>query len=668
MGMQRKIFLALILLAVLSLFSCSFFEKEEPESEPTEVPPAEYPLEELLLEGAGDSEIRIGPGALSEETEIEIDDLGEGSSFVEASPLSAASDEYYLDLGGATQIGEITMTVPLSGAGKVSAPTGQDRVYLAWTEPVGGYPSAVGVIVENGLATFPVVGAGKYQIFSLKSHAALLEMISIFDPLAVPTYPQMTPAWCSPTAITNLAQFHQGAWPAGGLGSVWGETSNWYVAGKAGQAHEEGRFFHQVIGAGGYSVPQDVKESFSNQAAEVIIWNWVALVDSGFSNPAFANILFNSFQAYVEHFLWGDRGARRPVAFGSSLAAHSRTITGSDGEIFYMNNPSSGSLNETKSWEDYHQEIINSLTAEKIEVVDTVVFFSEPRPATERRGVIWLLPRNDQGFPGSVAMIAGNTGLPVTTWHWDGAPPHIFGYYHQDLLTNLPTDPFIDTQFKALHYTDRVEFGFAVQNIASRSYDFSVIVELFNEDMSASRIVGDTDTTVPAGARRNFFPADSFSILNLSEGLYTLKFTLFQEGIFQDAKYVHFRIKDTDLSTFDPHGVLKVPAFCRLGPGIDYPEELIVDENVAVLLVGRNAAGTWGQIEYQVEEKKIHCWIAYSLLDLSREDEVPIVPDPPKPEKTPIFSCSIYNNKTDCEADTRCEWPPTAGPGFCVNK
>ena len=93
-----------------------------------------------------------------------------------------------------------------------------------------------------------------------------------------------------------------------------------------------------------------------------------------------------------------------------------------------------------------------------------------------------------------------------------------------------------------------------------------------------------------------------------------------------------------------------------------------MDENVAVLLVGRNAAGTWGQIEYQVEEKKIHCWIAYSLLDLSREDEVPIVPDPPKPEKTPIFSCSIYNNKTDCEADTRCEWPPTAGPGFCVNK
>jgi uncharacterized protein YvpB len=59
--------------------------------------------------------------------------------------------------------------------------------------------------------------------------------------------------------------------------------------------------------------------------------------------------LFNFSHAYVESNVWGQNGSRRPVAWGSSLAGHSRTITGSDDTNLYYNDPGSGAWNQTKS-------------------------------------------------------------------------------------------------------------------------------------------------------------------------------------------------------------------------------------------------------------------------------------------------------------------------------
>ncbi|NOQ40750.1 MAG: hypothetical protein GQ562_10580 [Anaerolineales bacterium] len=668
-GKRNLLFLiaSLVILAVLT--SCAMVEKPD-EAEPTETAEIKFPLEELVIEGPEGTEIFIGPSSLSKEVEVKVEDLGEGTPFDTKSPFNAASAEYYVDLGDADQIGEMTMTVPLFGVTKLSAPASSDLAYLTWTEPEEGSPSVVGTIVENNQATFPLVGAGKYQVFSLQSHAALLELVSIFDPLAVPTYPQKTPAWCSPTAMTNLAQYHQGAWPAGGLGSAWGESSNWYLAGNAGQAHEEGRFFHQVLGAGGYTVPEDVKQSFSDANAEVIIWNWKALVASGYTNPTFANILFNSFQSYVESYLWGIWGDRRPVAWGSSLAGHSRTITGSDGSFIYFNNPSSGSLNAAWAWEDYRQAVVDSLTAEKIEVIDTVVFHALPRPAAERRGVIWLLPRADNGFPGSVALIAGDTGLSATNWHWDGSMSHVNGYYHQDLRGILPTDPVFDSQFKATHYADRVEFGFGVKNITGRDYDFTLNVALYNEDMSVLKTVGVTDMTVPAGKSLNFLPANSFSILNIPQGLYTMKFHLSQNGIFQDVKYVQFRLEETDLLTIDPHGILVKRAYCRIGPSTEYPGEMIYNEGTAVRLLGVNPERTWGKFEKEVDEILFQCWISFAVVDVTKGEEVPVLSWEPlqAPEPGTGKSCSAYKTEESCLADSDCTWVFGLGPEYCTSK
>ena len=177
------LFTSLVILAVLT--SCALVEKPDGVEtiDPVEL---EFPLVEMVIEGPEGTEILIGSAALSKEAEVIIEELGTGTPFSETSPFNGASAEYYVDLGDADQIGEITMTVPLPGVAKLSAPSSGDLEYITWTEPERGSPSVVGTIVKDNQATFPLVGAGKYQVFSLKSHAALMEIVSIFDPLAVP--------------------------------------------------------------------------------------------------------------------------------------------------------------------------------------------------------------------------------------------------------------------------------------------------------------------------------------------------------------------------------------------------------------------------------------------------------------------------------------------------
>ncbi len=97
-------------------------------------------------------------------------------------------------------------------------------------------------------------------------------------------------------------------------------------------------------------------------------------------------------------YVWGLNGPRRPVAWGSSLAGHSRVITGSNGTEYYFNNPSNGSLNDSKTWAAYRQEVMDSFSGPKIEVIDTV-FFAEPRPNATGAACSGCLPKQDDGFP-----------------------------------------------------------------------------------------------------------------------------------------------------------------------------------------------------------------------------------------------------------------------------
>jgi hypothetical protein len=605
--------------------------------------------------------LTIAVGALSGEGQVAIEDLGAGVPFSGDSPLSSASTEYSVDFGGAQQIGQIRMTVPLSGETKVSA-SDTKQAYMVWAESPGGPPSVVGAhVVEQGIQ-FPIIGAGKYQVFQLVSHEALLAALGLHAPLTVPTYPQMTSSWCSPTALTDLVNYHQGSWPVGGFGAVWGESSNWYLAGKAGQPFNKGYFFHQLLGAGGYTVPADVKQSFSNGNAEVIIWNWNAALtinlnpfDPNFGvyyDLDFADDLFDAFQAYVESFVWGANGPARPLAWGSSLAGHSRVITGSSGDEYYFNNPSSGSLNDSKTWAAYRQEVLNSFSGPKIEVIDTVVLYAQPQPTSQRRGVLWLVPSRDDGFAGSVALIDGASGMPATNWVWDGALNHDNGYYYQDLRGVLPSDPVFDVQFKALDHQDRVEYGFALFNISGAARDFHVDVVLQNENLSVLKNVGMFDMSVPAETRINHYAGDGFKLFGLPPGLFTLKFVLLQNGLYQDVKYVQFRVSENDLPEIDITAILVQNAFCRKGPDPVFDDVTAFEVGTMLKLLGYNPERTWGKFEKMIGEIAVQCWVSLPAVQITGGEDAPILAGPPLPLPTATSGpvCVSTLDRTACNA------------------
>jgi len=663
-------FLYILLLGIL-LTSCTWFSGS-----------VEYPTKELVVDEPGGAEVHLDPGALDRKEKVTVEDLGSGEPFGGSSPLTPASNEYVVDFGDAEQIGGMTMTVPLNASGKTSALVAAgDRVYATYAEPFNGTPSVVGTIVEGNQATFAVVGPGKYQVYSILNHEALYQLASIFEPLAVPTYKQNTPAWCSPTAMTNLVQFHEGGWPAGGLGAAWGESSNYYLAGKASQPFDHGYFFHWLLDAGGYYAPADVKQSYYTSDFQVVIWNWKSAVESGYTSPAFAESLFDFFQAYVEYYLWGVNLPRRPVAWGSSTAGHSRTITGSNGNLMYYNDPGSGSLNQTRSWEDYKADIVASTTEEMIEIIDTVVFFAPPRPEAERKLVNWLWPYGttmSTTHPGSVTLRSGENDQPMTNWYWDGSGGHANGYYYEDRTGKLEPDSTFGVQFEAFHYHDYVDVRFQVRNITDTYQDFTVKINIRSEDGTVNYLfesgpwqIG-ADNTEYMGNNE-----DPFRIANKPPGIYTITFMVYQGNTLNDIKYVNFRLNEHEKMIIDPHGFVKMQAFCRKGPDPAFEPLAILEEGMEVKLLGVNPERTWGKFEVMVDQELVPCWMAYGVVDLTKEDEAKVVEVPLMPIATlrptskpggPSFSCSDYKSEPQCMSDSRCTWVFGIGPGSCTAK
>lgn len=676
---SRKMRLISFFFLLLVTISCSLSGAALKEPGETATPEIKFQSldQPRIVEGPDGVYLTIQPNALDAKIDPAIDEIGGGESFPSGSPFKNQSSVFLVDFGGGEQLGPITLTVPLEQQGnKLAAQS--DQVLLAWTEPESGYPSVVGVIEDEGKATFPVVGEGRYQVISLPSSASL--RASLHAPLAVPSYPQMTPSWCSLTAMTNLVQFHQGAWPAGGLGSAWGETSNWYLAGKAGIAYNEGLFFHWVLEHGGYPVPEDVKQSFFTAEHDVIIWNWHGAqytfeVASGkevtILNLDFADALFDAFQAYVEYVVWGVNADPRPVAWGSGLDGHSRTITGSDGENIYYNETGWGEPNLTRGWEEYRQMIKDRLILDDgvpnegnvdIEVIDTVVLHAPPRPENERRGVIWLRP--DTGISiGAVNQYqdsAQKQSLPDTKWVWDGNEGHSYGYVYQDQTGNLPFDKVLGTRFQAQTPTAEIRFSYTVLNISTREYTFRVLSELFTEEGISVQAIGQTYSTLGARETEQLGPAETVRLLDLAPGTYYIRFSLYQGAHLQDVKYVFFKVNPPDLMLDFPAGILTKNSFCRKGPSQTFQEETAFPAGEVLKLVGLNQERTWGKIEAEVNQLVFQCWISLDNMHVVGQEEVSILESPPAPHP-----CAAYQTEQVCQ-EAGCTWHWTAaGPGYC---
>jgi hypothetical protein len=666
----------LVLVAIT--LSCSLIDGATEEPQTTEEPDSVIQdiSEPRVIEGPDGVFLDIAGGALEGNVDPKIENLGEGEPFPANQPFKNYSDLFLISFGGADQLGEITMTVPLDGgANKLSAQASQ--VLLAWTEPERGYPSVVGVIEEQGKATFPVVGEGRYQVISLPSSEALRAFL--LEPLSVPSYPQMTPAWCSLTAMTNLVQFHQGAWPAGGLGSVWGETSNWYLAGNAGLAYNKGLFFHWVLEHGGYPVPEDVKQSFFTPEHDVIIWNWYGAqytfeIDGKMvtiPNLDFADALFEAFKAYVEFQVWGVINDPRPVAWGSGLEGHSRTITGSDGENIYYNETGWGEPNLQRGWEEYRQMIMDSLIMNEvvppggnvaIEIIDTVILHAPPRPENERRGVLWLRPDTENliGAVNQYHDAESDASQPDTRWIWDGNFGHSYGYYYQDQTGDLPHDQVLGSRFQAHTPTSEIRLRYTVLNISKGEFTYRVDSELFTEAGDLIQLVSQSHNTLGPKAAQESAPKETIQLVDLSPGLYYIRFSLYQGAYLQDVKYVYFRVDPPELNLEFPAGIINKNTFCRKGPSKAFQVETGFPPGVVLELVGVNIERTWAKIQAEANNTIFQCWISLDNMDAFGLEEVPPLQSPPTPH-----SCTAYENEGEC-IEAGCTWHFTLmGTGYC---
>jgi hypothetical protein len=608
------------------------------------------------VSGPDGTVLTIPPGGISQNASVEIRNVGPNESMPADSPFTPASDEYEIDLGQAEQSGPITMSLPMaSKGGSLQTPPAN---YVVFAEPEGYLPSLVGAELESESLTFPVVGSGVYQVFAIVNADVLGSLTGIYEPLSVPSYPQKAPDWCSPTALTDLVQYHQGSWPVGGVGSEWGESSNWWLAGKASQPATTGYFFHWLLGAGGYTVPGDVKESFYNGNAEVFIWNWygtlIPLVgafdasddypgpDPNYSivNYGFADYLYEAYKSYVQSYLWGQNGPRRPVAWGSSLAGHSRIITGSDLDNFYYNETGWGSVNSSYSWETHKNQVMNSLSTDKLEVIDTVVLDAPPRPENQRRGVLWLLPASNSS-PGDILFERGPEQTLASTWYWDGTGGRENGYYFDDKLGGLESDAEFDHAFTKQTPEDQVVYNYSVLNIGKAAYDFQVEVELYQgSQLQAVQLAGESFSLNPSQKADNVTPG-ILGINDLAPARYTLKFILTQAGVVQDVKYVHFRIAPLPqvevpelIEEVPPFLIFERDSFCRAGPNTIYDVVTGVEMGTEAPLTALSLESDWLQVG--LFEDSLRCWVAPSSGQI-RGDTTPLssLPAPPTPTPEP---------------------------------
>lgn len=550
----KRIILFIAVLVIISLSCGNLFGASNSDKDPppeNTLPPAPG-ASTGIIQGPQGVFLEVAEGALSDPGVVRVEVLPASTLPWHETPFEADGPQYQLMLGDGEQLGGIAMTVPLPDPGD----SAKRYVYAAWVQPERGSPSLVGAISREGKVTFPVAGGGIYQLLKILPTEEMSQLFENKAPLSVPSYPQVASHWCSPTAMTNLAGYFQGAWPAGGLGSVWGESSNWYLAGLAHQPSNKGNFFHRLLTAAGYTVPEDVYQSFSNGNATLIVWNWYAFTISDFElletptylwadvlalNQKYAQELFKAFQSYVEWNLWGGMGYRRPVAWGSNLADHSRTITGSDGINLFFNDPSSGSWNQAKSWDAYYNEVMASLSADTTEIIGTLTFSAQPRPENERRAVLWLLPSTSK-YEGSILYTQGQDQTSAARLIWDGQGGNDLGYYYYDMTGDLPYGQPVLAEFQATTPWDAVDYGYAIRSISEGSYEYSVVTELYNEDGKVLMELPDQNASVGSGQRVDFFPAGSISVKDLPAGLYYMKFTLMQGTFVQDVKYAYFKI------------------------------------------------------------------------------------------------------------------------------
>ncbi len=160
---------------------------------------------------------------------------------------------------------------------------------------------------------------------------------------------------------------------------------------------------------------------------------------------------------------------------------------------------------------------------------------------------------------------------------------------------------------------------------------------------------------IPDGYYRDLQTVSDFSGLNLMVGIYNEPGTSTLTSGLQDCTRYFWRIaaiqdgergpeslprsfvieisEDCPDQVFiQPSGLLVQNAFCRKGPDPIFDDVTAFVAGTELDLVGLNPGRTWGKFEATVNEITFQCWISLKAIEVTGEENAPILVPPPLPE------------------------------------
>jgi hypothetical protein len=342
--------------------------------------------------------------------------------------------------------------------------------------------------------------------------------------LQVPWYYQSGIPWCAPTSLDAMLRFYDFTETGvDSLNASFGASTalaNWQLARAQTQPRDSGGGwpFDQIGLAGKYTI---------------YLWDADDFVTTGGAHGG-----YDDFMVYTTLVNTGVFGLidRRPLVMIVDNWWHSVTVVGVDGTGLYYHD-SNGPIAHKSTWEQFQEDATGWKEDDHgdpvyVETIWTgVMNLGAPgvtiKPENHRRGSM-VLSRGDISFR--------DVQENVATLEWDGANPHVFGYYFNSPAASpsawlgafaMPGAP--------------LNYRFRVANVTNVSLNYSAEVTLASADGTALGSPMTTTLTVSPYSLSTY-TTGTFTLpsrnANPAPGLVRLR--LFQNQVLQDVKFVRF--------------------------------------------------------------------------------------------------------------------------------
>lgn len=349
--------------------------------------------------------------------------------------------------------------------------------------------------------------------------------------LQVPWYYQSGIPWCAPTSLTAMLRYYDFDETAGNPSDTftgqWMDLHNavfgpstalapWQTA----RAQRQGR-----NSGGGWGAMDNMGLS---SKYTIYLWDAAAFLPNSGAQGGFGD--FEVYTILVNTGLFGIF-ERRPLVMIVDNWWHSVTVVGVDGDGLYYHD-SNGDIARKTTWSQFQMDA----TGWKKDSEGKNIFVQ-----TIWTGVLnigsGVAVKNVNKRRGSLVLGIGDVSFQDTqgvfaSLDWDGADPHLYGYYFNN--ANAGSNPLgaIAQPGQSLNYR------FHVANVTNVPLTYTVEAAITDE---SDAIIGTpTTTTLSVNPYSiSFYTSGTFTVPNVNGGA-ILRFRLFQDSALQDVKYFRF--------------------------------------------------------------------------------------------------------------------------------